>query len=334
MGVLMATFILRRVLYMIPTLILISIVAFAIIQLPPGDYLTTLIAQYSQRGELVDQAQIATLQERYGLDESIITQYWKWISGILFDLDFGQSFGWNRPVSNLLAERLPFTVILAVSTLMFTWIVAFPIGLYSAVKQYSMGDYVATVVGFLGLAIPNFMIALTLMYIGFRYFGQSVGGLFSPEYQDAAWNLGKFLDLMAHLWVPIVVLGTAGTAGLIRILRANMLDELRKPYVVAARARGVRERRLLLKYPLRVALNPFISTIGWILPLLISGEVIVSKVLSLPTTGPLLLDALISQDMYLAGSVILIVSVLTVIGTLISDIALAWLDPRVRLRYR
>jgi len=330
----MLAFIVRRMLYMIPTLALISIVAFAIIQLPPGDYLTTLVAQLIAEGGMVDEAQLRALEVRYGLGDPIYVQYYKWISAILFNLDFGQSFEWNRPVAELLGQRLPLTIVLAISTLLMTWLIAFPIGLYSAVRQYSIGDYVFTTVGFLGLAIPNFMIALTLMYIGFRYFGQSVGGLFSPDYQEAEWNLGKFLDLLGHLWVPMVVLGTAGTAGLIRILRANLLDEIRKPYVVAARARGVPERRLLLKYPLRVALNPFFSTIGWILPGLVGGEVIVSQVLSLPTTGPLLLSALTSQDMYLAGSVILILSVLTVIGTLLSDIALAWLDPRVRLRTR
>jgi peptide/nickel transport system permease protein len=319
---------------MVPVLFAISIVAFVIIQLPPGDYLTTLVSQLQAQGDQVDQAQLAALSARYGLDDPVIVQYLKWISQILFHGDFGTSFAWNKPVSELLAERVPTTVALAVTTLLFTWIVAFPIGVYSAVRQYSVGDYVATTIGFLGLAIPEFLIALVLMYIGLTYFDQSVGGLFSPEFVDASWNLGKLLDLLSHLWVPIVVLGMAGTAGLIRVLRANLLDELHKPYVVAARARGMPERRLTIKYPLRVALNPFVSTVGWVLPGLVSGEVIVATVLSLPTTGPLLLDALKSQDMYLAGSVILIVSVLTVIGTLISDIALAWLDPRVRLRYR
>jgi peptide/nickel transport system permease protein len=319
---------------MVPVLFAISIVAFVIIQLPPGDYLTTLVSQLQAQGDTVDQAQLAQLSARYGLDDPVFVQYLKWITNILFHGDFGTSFAWNKPVSSLLAERLPLTVVLAVTTLLFTWVVAFPIGVYSAVRQYSAGDYVATTLGFLGLAIPEFLIALVLMWIGLNYFGQSVGGLFSPEWQDEPWNLGKLIDLLSHLWVPVVVLGMAGTAGLIRVLRANLLDELHKPYVIAARARGMPERRLTVKYPLRVALNPFVSTVGWVLPGLVSGEVIVAQVLSLPTTGPLLLDSLKSQDMYLAGSVILIVSVLTVIGTLISDIALAWLDPRVRLRYR
>lgn len=328
----MLSYVLRRLAYMVPTLILISIVSFVIIQLPPGDYLTTLVAQLSAQGETIEAGQLEALKQRYGLGEPVVVQYTKWISAIVLDGDFGQSFEWGRPVADLLSQRIGLTVVLATSTLLLTWVIAFPIGVYSAVKQYSPGDYIATTIGFLGLAIPNFMIALALMYLGFRLFGLSVGGLFSPQFVDSAWNLGKLLDLLGHLWVPMIVLGTAGTAGLIRILRANLLDELRKPYVVAARARGMPERRLLIKYPLRVALNPFISTVGWILPALVSGEIIVSQVLSLPTTGPLLLGALTSQDMYLAGSIILIVSVLTVIGTLLSDIALAWLDPRVRLR--
>jgi peptide/nickel transport system permease protein len=328
----MLSFVLRRVLYMVPTVFLISVVAFLIIALPPGDYLTTLITQMRSQGMNVDQGQLAALEARYGFGEPIYVQYAKWITAIFTDLDFGQSFQFNRPVADLLAQRLPLTIVMAVTTLLVTWVIAFPVGLYSAVRQYSIGDYLSTTIGFLGLAVPNFLLALVLMYIGYRFFGLSVGGLFSPEYADAGWNLGKVVDLLSHLWVPVVILGAAGTAGLIRILRNNLLDELRKPYVVAARARGIPENKVVLKYPLRIAMNPFVSTIGWILPALVSGEVIVAQVLSLPTTGPLLLSALLSQDMYLAGSLILIISVLTVIGTLISDIALAWLDPRVRLR--
>jgi peptide/nickel transport system permease protein len=328
----MLSFVLRRVLYMVPTVFLISVVAFLIIALPPGDYLTTLITQMRSQGMNVDQGQLAALEARYGFGEPIYVQYAKWITAIFTDLDFGQSFQFNRPVADLLAQRLPLTIVMAVTTLLVTWVIAFPVGLYSAVRQYSIGDYLSTTIGFLGLAVPNFLLALVLMYIGYRFFGLSVGGLFSPKYADAGWNLGKVVDLLSHLWVPVVILGAAGTAGLIRILRNNLLDELRKPYVVAARARGIPENKVVLKYPLRIAMNPFVSTIGWILPALVSGEVIVAQVLSLPTTGPLLLSALLSQDMYLAGSLILIISVLTVIGTLISDIALAWLDPRVRLR--
>ncbi|HLT60415.1 MAG TPA: ABC transporter permease [Microlunatus sp.] len=327
----MTRYVVRRLIYMVPTIFLISLVAFAIISLPPGDFLTTLIAQMRAQGGDVDQARIAALEVRYGLDQPVWVQYLKWMQGILVG-DFGESFQLNRPVTEVLAQRLPLTVVIAVVTLLFTWVIALPVGLYSAIRQYKLGDYLATTIGFLGLAVPNFLIALVLMYLGYRYFGMSVGGLFSPDYADARWNIGKVLDMLSHLWVPVVVLGMAGTAGLIRILRANMLDELRKPYVVAARARGIPERKVILKYPLRVALNPFISTIGWVLPTLVSGEVIVAQVLSLPTTGPVLLSSLLSQDMYLAGSIIFIVSVLTVIGTLLSDFALAWLDPRIRLR--
>ncbi|MEZ4834953.1 MAG: ABC transporter permease [Caldilineaceae bacterium] len=326
----MLQFIIRRILYMIPTLFVISIVSFVIIQLPPGDYLTSLVATMAATGETVDRAQLVALEQRYGLGQPIYVQYWKWISGILLRGDFGQSFEWNQPVNTLIWGRLALTFVLSLTTLLFTWVVAFPIGIYSAVRQYSLGDYLFTVIGYVGLAIPNFLLALVLMYIAFKYFNQSVGGLFSPEYVDAPWSFAKIMDMFAHLWIPVVIIGTAGTAGLIRIMRANLLDELHKPYVVTARAKGLPERRLLLKYPVRVALNPFISTVGWTLPVLVSGAAIVSIVLSLPTTGPLLLRALMSQDMYLAGSFIMLLSTLTVIGTLISDILLAWLDPRIR----
>jgi peptide/nickel transport system permease protein len=317
---------------MIPTLFLISVVSFVIIQLPPGDFLTTYAAGLAAQGETIDPATLAALRQRYGLGEPFHVQYWRWITGIVLRGDFGQSFEWNRPVADLIWNRLGLTVLLSVATLVFVWAVALPIGIYSALRKYSIGDYVATFVGFIGLATPNFLLALILMYIGFAYFGQSVGGLFSPEYLDQPWSWGKIVDLLAHLWIPMVVIGTAGTAGLIRVMRANLLDEIGKPYVVTARAKGLPERRLLVKYPVRVALNPFVSTVGWILPGLISGEAIVAIVLSLPTTGPLLLRALTSQDMYLAGSFILMLSLLTVIGTLVSDLLLAWLDPRIRYR--
>ncbi len=326
----MLQYIARRVLLMIPTIIAISIVTFIIIQLPPGDYLSSLVATMADTGESVDQAAIETLKIRYGLGQPVYVQYFKWVWGIISRGDFGQSFEWNKPVTDLIWERLTLTFVLSLSTLLFTWIIAFPIGIYSAVKQYSLGDYVFTFLGFIGLATPNFLLALVLMYISFKYLNQSVGGLFSPEFVEAPWSWAKVVDLLKHLWIPMVILGTSGTAGLIRIMRANLLDELHKPYVVTARAKGLSERKLLLKYPVRVALNPFVSTVGWTLPGLVSGSAIVSVVLSLPTTGPLLLRALMSQDMYLAGSFILMLSVLTVIGTLISDILLAWLDPRIR----
>jgi len=326
----MLSYIFRRILYMIPTLIAISVVSFIVIQLPPGDYLTSMVAGMAEQGETVDQTQLAALEERYGLDQPWYVQYWKWISGILLRGDFGQSFEWNQPVSSLIWDRLGLTFLLSLSTLLFVWAVAIPIGIYSAVKKYSVGDYAATFFGFIGLATPSFLIALILMYISFKYFGQSVGGLFSPEYINAPWSWGRVRDLLSHLWIPMIVLGTAGTAGLIRTMRANVLDELGKPYVITARAKGVAENRLLLKYPVRLALNPFVSGLNDLLVSLISGAAIVSIVLSLPTTGPLLLRSLQSQDMYLAGSFILLESVLIVIGTLLSDIWLAWLDPRIR----
>jgi peptide/nickel transport system permease protein len=326
----MLGYILRRLLYMIPTMIAISLVTFVIIQLPPGDFLTSLTAQMAAQNESIDESILDALRDRYGLDQPWYVQYWKWISGIVFHGDFGQSFNWERPVSTLLWDRLGMSMIVSGSTLIFVWVVSFPIGVYSAVRQYSAGDIVATFFGFIGLAIPNFLFALVLMYASSRYLGVSVGGLFSAEYINEAWSWGKFWDLLAHLWIPVVVLGTSGTAALIRIMRANLLDELNKPYVDIARARGLGETRLLLKYPVRVALNPFISTLGWILPTLVSGAVITAVVLSLPTSGPLLLEALLAQDMYLAGSFILMLSMLTIVGTLISDLLLAWLDPRIR----
>lgn len=325
----MLGFICRRVLYMIPTVILVSIVTFLIIQLPPGDYLDTLAAELSDSGGL-DSGTMAALREQYGLGQPIHIQYWKWITGIVFEGDFGLSFEKNLPVSDLIWDRLGWTFGISLLTLLFIWITALPIGIYSAVRKYSVGDYLATFFGSIGLAVPNFLLALVMMYVAFKYFGQSVGGLVSPEYIGAAWSWDKFIDLLKHIWMPIVVVGTSGAAALIRIMRANLLDELYRPYVVTARAKGMSEFQLLLKYPVRVALNPFISTIGWILPTLVSGEIIVAVVMNLPTTGPMLLRALLVQDMYLAGSLILIVSLLTVLGTLISDLLLAWIDPRIR----
>jgi peptide/nickel transport system permease protein len=322
-------FIIRRLIYLVPTLFIVSIIAFVVIQLPPGDFLASLISSSS---ETIDQSQIDALRERYGLDEPVYIQYWKWISGIIVNGDFGDSFEWNRPVSELIWERLGLTVFISIITLTFIWIVAIPIGIFSAVKKYTLGDYIVTVIGFIGLAVPNFLLALILMYISFRYFGQSVGGLFSPEYIDAKWSLNRVIDLLQHLWLPVIILGTAGTAALIRVMRANLLDELSKLYVEAARARGLSELKLLFKYPVRVALNPLVSAIAWVFPALISGSAITSIVLNLQTTGPLLYRSLQSQDMYLAGSLILLVSVLTIIGTLVSDILLAWIDPRIQLQ--
>ncbi|HEX2213385.1 MAG TPA: ABC transporter permease [Mycobacterium sp.] len=323
----------RRLLILVPTVAAITVITFVVIQLPPGDYLTTLTAQRAAQGDALPTGEVARLTERYGLDKPVIVQYWQWISSILFHGDFGESFDYGRPVVALLGERLPLTIALSVATLLFIWAVSFPIGVYSAIRQYSVGDYTFTFFGYLGLAVPNFLIALVLMWIGLQFFDLSPGGILSPEYRDAPWSLAKFGDLMAHLWIPIVIWGTAGTAGNIRVLRANLLDELRKPYVVAARARGMPEGKMMIMYPVRVAMNPFFSTIGWILPGLIAADAITSKVLNLPTTGPLMLRALLAQNMYLAGAILLISAVLVVVGTLVSDIALGWLDPRVRLRY-
>lgn len=325
----MLGFIYRRILYMIPTVIMVSIVTFIIIQLPPGDYLDTLAAELSDSGGL-DSGTMQLLRDQYGLGQPMYVQYWKWISGIVFEGDFGLSFEKNLPVGDLIWDRLGWTFGISLLTLLFIWITALPIGIYSAVRKYSFGDYTATFFGFLGLAIPNFLLALVMMYVSFKYFGQSVGGLVSPEYIGVPWSYDKFIDLLKHIWMPVVVVGTSGAAALIRIMRANLLDELYRPYVVTARAKGMSEFQLLMRYPVRVALNPFISTIGWILPTLVSGEIIVAVVMNLPTTGPMLLRALLVQDMYLAGSLILIVSLLTVLGTLISDLLLAWIDPRIR----
>jgi peptide/nickel transport system permease protein len=328
----MLSYVLRRLLLAVPTLVAVSVVAFVIIQLPPGDFLDSLIEQRRAQGERLDQGEIEALRARYGLDDSMLVQYATWIWGILSRGDFGQSFEWNRPVSELLWERVGYSVALSVAALLVTWALSFPIGVYSALRKYTVGDYVLNVIGLFGLATPSFLIALILMYIAFAYFGQSVGGLYAPEYVDQPWTWDKVASMLTYIWIPLLVIATNGTASLIRILRANLLDELNKPYVVTARARGLSEAYLTLKYPVRIALNPFVSTIGWVLVSIVSGEAIISVVLNLPTTGPLLLQALKAQDMYLAASFILLLSVLTVIGTLVSDILLAWLDPRIRYR--
>jgi peptide/nickel transport system permease protein len=325
----MVQFILRRILMAIPTLFVISIVSFGLIQLPPGDFLTSYAATLSQQGDTIPPEQLEALREAYGLGQPLYVQYFKWIRGI-FRGDFGRSLEWGMPVQDLIWERLALTVVLSGATFLFVWTLAIPVGIYSATHQYSIPDYIFTFFGFLGLGIPNFMLALVLMWVGFAYFGQEVGGLFSPDYKNAPWDLARVWDMIKHLWIPMVVLGTAGTAGLIRTMRANTLDEINQPYVETARAKGLTEQRAIWKYPVRVALNPFVSTAGWALPELVSGATIVAVVLSLPTVGPLLLRALLSQDMYLAGAIILLISALTIVGTLISDILLAWLDPRIR----
>ena len=326
----MLSYIVRRLMLFIPMLFVISILVFVLIQLPPGDYLSSYIDHLAEEGAVVDEALIQGLTRRYGLDRPVYEQYFLWIGNIVLRGDFGRSFAWNKPVSELLWERLGWTFAMSFSSLIFTWLLAFPIGIYSATHQYSIPDYVITFLGFLGRATPGFLLALVLMWAGFVNFGWHMGGLFDPEFETAAWSWAKLGNLLEHLWVPMVVLGTGGTAGLIRTLRANLLDELQKPYVTVARAKGMRESRVIWKYPVRIAINPFISSIGYVLPSLISGAGIIAIVLSLPTTGPLLIRSLLAQDMYLAGSFIMMLTVMSLLGTLISDILLGLVDPRIR----
>ncbi len=326
----MLNYVAHRLLVMIPTLIVISILVFIIIQLPPGDYLTTLVEELRSQGEEISQERIEYYRAEFGFGEPMWKQYLVWASGLLQG-DFGYSFEHELPVNEVVGDRMFLTMVVSFTTIIFVYVVSFPIGVYSAVRQYSPGDYALTFVGFIGLATPNFLLALVLMYLANQWFGTSIGGLVSDDFRDAPMSVAKFIDVMGHLWVPVVVIGTSGTAGMIRRLRANLLDELHKQYVVTARAKGVPPKKALVKYPLRMALNPFIADIGNVLPEIISGAAIVSVVLSLETTGPMLLRALQSQDMYLAGSFLMFVALLTVIGNLVSDLALAVLDPRIRL---
>ncbi len=326
----MLRYIVHRLLVMIPTLLAISLIIFVIIQAPPGDYFESYIAELQSQGESVDQAKIEFLRTEYGFDRPILEQYVLWVFGMLQG-DFGYSFEFQLPVSEVVGDRLYLTMLVTFTTIIFTWIVAFPIGIYSAVRQYSLGDHTFTFLGYIGLATPNFLLALVLQWLAKKYFGTSIGGLMDPEYIDQSWTLAKGLSVLEHLWIPVVVIGTSGTAGMIRRLRANLLDELEKQYVVTGRAKGLPSSRLLLKYPLRIALNFFIADIGALLPSIFSGAAIVAIILSLPTIDPVLLAALRSQDMYLAGSFLMFLSTLTVIGVLISDLALAMLDPRIRL---
>ena len=327
----MATYISRRLLLMVPTLLLISVIAYGVIELPPGDFVTTRIGQLIEQGEYSEEA-LQNLRARYGLDRPLYYRYFKWLSRFLIG-DLGYSLSWNKPVRELLLARFVLTALVALLSLLFTWVVAFPIGIYSAINKYSVTDFLWTIVGFVGLAIPNFLFALILMYLSYKYLPSvGIGGLFSEHYQTAPWSFGKLFDLLAHLWIPVVVIGTAGTAGLIRIVRANLIDELKKPYVSMARSRGISEARVILKYPVRIAINPFLSTVGWVLPSLIAGETITSVVLGLPTAGPLFLESLRRQDMQLAGAFVMLSAILTVVGTLLSDILLAIVDPRIRYR--
>lgn len=327
----MLKYILKRILMMIPTLLVISFIVFVIIQLPPGDYLETYIAELESQGESVDMDKIAFLRQEYGLDQPFMAQYFDWLKGFLVG-DFGYSFEYDLPVSEVVGDRMWLTVIISVVTILFTWAVAFPIGIYSATHQYSWGDYGMTFIGFLGIATPNFLLALVMLYFANVWFGTSIGGLMEPEYLGQPWTWGKARSVMAHLWIPVIVIGTSGTASMIRRLRANLLDELDQQYVLTGKAKGLPPGKLLRKYPLRMALNFFISDIGSILPSIISGAEITAVVLSLPTTGPMMLSALQSQDMYLAGSFLLFLATLTVVGMLVSDLLLAMIDPRIRLQ--
>jgi peptide/nickel transport system permease protein len=326
-------YLVKRSLYMVFTVWVISIISFEVIQLPPGDYVTSLVQQIiTITGRELTPATEQQLRQQYGLNQPTYVQYYKWVTNILLKGEFGYSFVYKRDTIKLIAERMPMTMALSIASFFLVWIVALPIGIFSAVRQYSVGDYFFTFLGFFGLAVPSFLLALIFLFISQKYFGQAMIGLFSQKFSDAPWSWAKVLDLLKHLWIPVILIALGGTAGLIRTMRANLLDELNKPYVETARAKGMSEIKLLLKYPVRHALNPFISTIGWTLPSLVAGEVVVAIVLNLPTSGPVYYRALQAQDQYVAAGFMLLLSILTVIGTFISDILLAVLDPRIRLQ--
>lgn len=328
--------IVRRIIILFPMLFMLSILSFMIIQLPPGNYLDTYVLNLRNQGLIIDESEIERLTERYGLGEPLTVQYFSWMKNFILHGDLGRSFGSygssmeNKPVTDIILERLPATMIISIISTIVVWVIAIPIGIYSATHQYSLMDYVSTFIGFIGLALPNFLFAIIIMWVVFAQTGHAVTGLFSLEYRHVPWSIAKVIDMLKNIWVPVLVLATAGTAGLIRVMRANLLDELNKQYVVTARAKGLSEGRLLWKYPVRIAFNPIISTIGWLLPAIVGGEALVAIVLNLNTIGPVLLSAVLRQDMYLAGSIIMILSSLTLFGTLISDLALVWLDPRIR----
>lgn len=326
----MLRYIVRRFIIMIPTLIAVTILSFIVIELPPGDFVDAYVGEMRAKGEKMGLDEIAALRARFNLDDPLPVKYWKWISGIIFRFDFGRSLGQQRSVSSLILDRLPYSFLISFCSFILVWMIGLPIGLLSATRQYSIGDYLASFIGFIGLAMPNFLFALIALWLYFTATKQVLVGLFSVEFMMAPWSFAKIADLLKHIWIPAIIVGTSGTAGLIRTVRANLLDELDKPYVTVARAKGLSETRLLFKYPFRIAMNPAISTIGWVLPGLFGGEVLTSIVLGTPTIAPVFLNALQNQDMYLAGSIVLIMSTLTVIGTLISDILLAWVDPRIR----
>lgn len=325
----MSSYLYRRVALALLTLLFVSIASFAIIQLPPGDFVTTYISELAADRRKISEERVEALRSQYGLDQPVAIQYLQWMSQVVRG-NFGISLDWNRPVIEVIGDRLALTMVLSIVSILLTWMIAIPIGIYSALRQYSIADYIFTFIAFVGIAIPEFLLALVLLYLGFLVFGVNIGGLFSPEFVDAAWSAAKVWDLVKHLPLPVIVLAIVGTGVEIRILRANLLDEMRKPYVIAARAKGLRQRRLIAKYPFRVALNPFVSSVGFLFPSLVSGAVIISLVLSLPTVGPVFLRALQSQDMFLAGTIVLMLGTLTVVGVLVSDVLLMWLDPRIR----
>jgi peptide/nickel transport system permease protein len=326
----MLRYFLQRLLLIPVLLFLFSAMVFALVQAPPGDYLTSYIATLSASGSSLDDAQIKALEQQFGLDQPVHIQYIRWIQSLLRGR-LGLSLEYQRPNAELIAERLGLTLVLALSAFVFTWIVAIPLGIYSATHRNTLLDYLTTVLNYIGVATPNFMLALILMWWAYSQFGLSITGLYSREFEQAPWSFAKFIDLLKHIWVPMIVIGIAGTARLTRVMRANLLDELNKPYMISGRARGLSEWQLVMKYPVRLAINPLASTIGWYLPELFSGSLIVATVMNLQNIGPLLLRSLINQDMYLAGSILLIYCFLAIVGTLISDLLLAWLDPRIRM---
>jgi len=325
----MILYIIRRILLTIPTIFVISLITWVIIQLPPGSWLDAHISRLMAEGQQIDEEEIAAIKAMYGLDKPMPVQYLIWVWGSLHG-DFGVSYEWNVPVGELIWERLALTVAIAFTSMVFIWIVSFPIAIYSATHQYSIGDYVANFLGFIGLGVPSFLLALVGLWVAYRYFNVDLAGLFSDEYMEAPWSWGKVWDMIKHMWFPMLILGIGGTASLIRHTRANLLDQLRMPYVTTARSKGLKEMRVLLKYPVRVALRPFVATVGYQLPRLVSAGGIVSIVLGLPTVGPLLLRSLMTQDMFLAGTFVMLLSILTVIGQLLSDILLVFVDPRIR----
>jgi peptide/nickel transport system permease protein len=323
-------YIIRRLLMLIPILVLMSMVAFFLIELPPGDWVTTRITQLEMSGVQVSEDEAARLIAQYGLDKPMPVRYWRWVEGIVMRGNWGYSMQWNKPVNEILAERVPMTVAISLSALLLSWAIAIPIGIYSATHQYSFLDYVFTILGFIGAATPGFLLALILAWVLFAEFGFSILGLYSREYLEAPWSFAKFIDLLKHIWLPLILVGLGSTASTIRVVRNNLLDELNKQYVIAARSKGLSEWKLLMKYPVRLAINPLLSTVSFILPGLVSGSVLIDIVLSLQTTGPVLLRATLAQDMYLAGSIVLILSALTVIGALVGDLLLVVVDPRIR----